>query len=123
MEQHARAAKAHHLFHPCPHGRFIAMDGAPLARRFIFPERTAVQTRASIGQEGITRGASPRVSLLHPAVEVDHAPDGSLFPLNSGQFPHFFHIFARQKYENLGYLQKNKAEICLGKEFVCIFVV
>ena len=66
------------------------MDGAPLARRFIFPERTAVQPRASIGQEGITRGASPRVSLLHPAVEVDHAPDGSLFPLNSGHFPHFF---------------------------------
>ena len=123
MKQHARAAKAHYLSHLRPHGRFIAMDGAPLACRFIFPERTAVQPGAGIRQESITRGASPRVPFLQPAVEVDHAPDGSLFPLNSGQFPHFFHIFARQKYENLGYLQKNKAEICLGKEFVCIFVV
>ena len=38
-------------------------------------------------------------------------------------FPIFFFIFARQIYEKLGYLQKNKTEICLGKEFVCIFVV
>ena len=101
MKQHARAAKAHYLSHLRPHGRFIAMDGAPLACRFIFPERTAVQPRAGIRQEGIARGASPRVSFLQPAVEVDHAPDGSLFPLNSGHFPHFFLYLCTAKIRKL----------------------
>ena len=81
--EHAGTGVAHHLSDPLPHGRFVAVNGACGALRFVVAEGALCETLGGV----VTKLAALRAEVFlrtvaSAAKDLDHRFDGSAFGVN-----------------------------------------
>jgi len=83
-EHHPGPGKSHDPSDLLPHLRFVAVDPALTAYRFVFPEETFLDSLFCIGAE-IPAAFAKRLPATMPvaAIHADHDPDRFDLPLHS----------------------------------------
>src|SRR5450759_3476733 len=89
---HPRPREPHHLADPRLHLRLVTVDRTAAAGRLLFPEGALPDPPFSVGGQLPAVRAGLLYAVMAPAVEVDHEPDGSDFPLQP------FHPFTRNPF-------------------------
>ena len=83
INQHSGTGETHYLFHPFPHGRFVAVYAALLACFLFLPKRAAVQPGMRIAKQLFALGAKRDILFFFTAVKTDHQLYHSLFLINT----------------------------------------